>query len=344
MNNRISFENNAFDVISFVAAFNVMIAHTCAYVLGGGYGSNLALWRIIAPGPAVAVIFAVSGFLVAASYERCQHPTTFYVKRAFRIYPALLIVIMLPTLIYLCLGIVNFSWKNLALFLVKNFLTASGGSIFLPENAIGNGSLWTIPIQIQFYILTPFMYKFMKKNKGKHSVIVLVILTAINLISPLLEGRIPHLIRRVYSLTCLPYLYMYFFGMLVYYYFGRVVPWLSKWSLVIGCLYIVVHWVLGIDTLCEWKYINPISCFLIMSFAIGIAYRIGRFRLPFDISYGMYLWHLPVIDLLYIVCKIDYSIGFFLIARFITLIIAGISWTIIERPFIRVGTKLCKKQ
>ena len=36
MEGKVKFENNSFDVISLVAALNVMIAHTCAYLMGGG--------------------------------------------------------------------------------------------------------------------------------------------------------------------------------------------------------------------------------------------------------------------------------------------------------------------
>ena len=36
MESKVKFENNSFDVISLFAALNVMIAHTCTYVIGGG--------------------------------------------------------------------------------------------------------------------------------------------------------------------------------------------------------------------------------------------------------------------------------------------------------------------
>lgn len=67
---------NSFDIVSLVAAVNVMLAHTIANACVGG--RNLSFWRFLAPGPAVAVMFAVSGFLVTASYERSSKTLDFY--------------------------------------------------------------------------------------------------------------------------------------------------------------------------------------------------------------------------------------------------------------------------
>ena len=120
-------------------------------------------------------MFVISGFLVTASYERTQDLPKFYIKRVFRIYPALMAVIIMPVLIYSVMGIVLFDLKSFGLYLFKSLVYASGGSAFLPKDAIGNGSLWTIPIQMQFYLITPVLYKVIKKNKLGNNMVILTL-------------------------------------------------------------------------------------------------------------------------------------------------------------------------
>ena len=306
----------------------------------GGYGSNLRIWRFIAPGPAVAAMFVISGFLVTASYERTQDLPKFYIKRIFRIYPALMAVVIIPVLIYSVMGMVLFDLKSFGLYLLKSLAYASGGSAFLPKDAIGNGSLWTIPIQMQFYLLTPVLYKVIKKNKPGNNAAMLALFLILNLVSPEVEARLPHIIKQIYSKSCIPYVYMYLFGMICYCYFDILIPMFCKHVRFIGILYIIVHWVLQLDFLYAWKYINPISSFLIMSFAIGMAYRLGKIKLACDVSYGMYLWHLPAVDILHVVIGVKYSMVMLISVWIISLLFGWCSRRLIEEPCVKLSNNI----
>lgn len=310
---------------------------------GGGSGSDLRGWRFIAPGPAVAVMFVISGFLVTASYERSKGIVKFYVKRIFRIYPALLVVVVVPALIYSITGVVAFDLKAFVLYTLKSITYASGGTAFLPKNAIGNGSLWTIPIQMQFYLITPFLYKIVKKNKRAINVSILILFVISNLLSPAVRMHLPSIINRIYGLSCIPFVYMYLFGMLCYCYFDQWIPVLSKNVQLIGILYIIVHWILRLDFLRSWEYINPVSAFLIMSFAIGIAYRLGKIKLVCDASYGIYLWHLPVVDVLHVVLLMHYSVSMLISVWGIAFLLGVGSWYLIEKPCIKLGAFVFEK-
>ena len=309
----------------------------------GGDGSNLRGWRFIAPGPAVAVMFVISGFLVTASYERSRGIIKFYIKRIFRIYPALMIVVITPALIYSITGIVEFGLKSFGLYTLKCITYASGGVAFLPKNAIGNGSLWTIPIQMQFYLITPVLYKFVKKNKRVINMSILIFFVMLNLFSPVMRRHLPPVINRIYGLSCIPFVYMYLFGMLCYCYFDIWIPVLSKNVQFIGILYIIVHWILRLDFLRSWEYINPVSAFLIMSFAIGIAYRLGKIKLACDASYGIYLWHLPVVDVLHVVLLMHYSVLMLISVWGIAFLLGVGSWYLIEKPCIKLGAFVFEK-
>lgn len=323
---------NSFDIISLIAAVDVMVAHTVAHSLPGG-GADFPLWRFIAPAPAVAVMFAISGFLVTASYEKCPCLLDFYKKRVVRIYPLLIVAVTIPVIIYLSLGLLPYEPIQIIIECTKTIFIGSFGKYTVPAGAIGNGSLWTIAIQMQFYLLTPIIFKLLKNRK----VITLVFLGAIaeNLLSLQFEKVLTGPFARIYSLSCLPYLYMYLFGAIVYVYREFLLEKLEKYFWCFGIIYALIHWGLALDLRFAWKYINPISSFLIMSIAIGAAFKFGNHRLKMDLSYGIYLWHLPVFDFIHVVLGVKYSLSYLLMVWIITFVIAGVSNLGVEKPISR---------
>lgn len=141
-----SFMNNAFDAISLFDALWVMVAHSVAWICYNGEGLSFPLWRIIAPGPAVAIMFAMSGFLVVASYERSNTVLSFYLKRCIWIYPALVTVLVASSMIFYFTGYMHITLLKAITDVVKGVLVGRAGVI--PDGGLGNGSLWAIPDQM----------------------------------------------------------------------------------------------------------------------------------------------------------------------------------------------------
>ena len=149
-----------------------------------------------------------------------------------------------------------------------------------------------------------------------------VAMLSVNLLSLRIEGILTGTVERLYSLTCLPYLYMYLFGMIIYIYREKLLEKLQNSLVPLLVCYALIHWVFALDLRFTWKYINPVSALLIMSIAIGAAFRFGNHRMKWDVSYGIYLWHLPVFDFVHIILGIDYSAGLLLLTWCITFIVA----------------------
>ena len=323
---------NSFDIISLIAAVDVMVAHTVAHSSPGG-GADFPFWRFIAPAPAVAVMFAISGFLVTASYEKCPRLLDFYKKRVLRIYPLLIVAVTVPVIIYFGIGLLPYNPVQITIECLKTIFIGSFGKYTIPVGAIGNGSLWTIIIQIQFYFLTPIIFKLLRSRK----VSILIFIGAIveNLLSVKVEQVLTGTIARIYSLSCLPYLYMYLFGAIIYIHREILLGWLEKYFWLFCMGYGLIHWGIALDLRFDWKYINPISALLVMGIAIGAAFKFGSHRLKIDLSYGIYLWHLPVFDFIHVVLKMKFSICYLLIVWMATFAIAGVSNRYIEKPIFR---------
>lgn len=64
-------------------------------------------------------MFAMSGYLVIASYERSGDLLNFAIKRAVRIYPALIGVIILPLLIYSVTNLIHLDFSEAVIYFLK---------------------------------------------------------------------------------------------------------------------------------------------------------------------------------------------------------------------------------
>lgn len=154
-------QDNNFNLIRLVAAWLVIYGHSYPITATSGPDLLQQLVQIkFAGGIAVDVFFVISGFLIAASLERNRLPR-FLAARALRIFPALIVCVMLSVFV---LGPLlttaadywnspqawKYLWKNITLGRTQYFLPGVFES--LPNKAV-NGSLWSLPIEFRLYLL-----------------------------------------------------------------------------------------------------------------------------------------------------------------------------------------------
>ena len=71
-------------------------------------------------------------------------------------------------------------------------------------------------------------------------------------------------------------------------------------------------------------------CMTILYFAFSIKY----ISLKHDISYGIYIWHMPIINAFLV-----YNFGNAALAIITSIIISLVSWLFVERPVLRLKRK-----
>ena len=116
---------------------------------------------------AVRAFFVISGLLIYRSYTRCSSMRSYLDKRVRRIYPAYFTIVVLCALIFCPLSTLPITqyfgagfWKFLAVNLTfLNFFQPWLPGVFTGnERPAVNGALWTLKIEVAFYLLVPVLH------------------------------------------------------------------------------------------------------------------------------------------------------------------------------------------
>lgn len=139
----------------------------------------------------VDVFFVISGFLMAKLYNKGTF-LDFYKRRLDRLYPAyiftLLATLMLGALITIPVDFNQLTDQVLAgLFFISNFFYWSQNSYF--DKAAFNPllNLWSLAVELQFYLIVPFLFPFIRRRRSNFAIVFfgsLVACWVIQLVSP----------------------------------------------------------------------------------------------------------------------------------------------------------------
>lgn len=341
--NMLSIGDNAFDLLSLCAALDVALAHTVAHVLGGGYGATFKFWFLIAPGVSVVFFFTISGFLIAASLDRKSNLFHFALRRALRIYPGLWIAVLVPLGLYIITGLVKVKPTEIWTFLPVKLLSGISIHAFdTPNGGLGNGSLWTISVQIQFYALIGLCWKRIKRLKIKGWIVLLFICLLLSCFHESIL-QFNNLFAKFYDYLIVPYLYMFLIGVFFYLYRNKYILWLKQnWKLLL-ITFLIWHWsseLIGFDKMIPGEYINIVTGLFAGVLVIALGFGIGKIRFKHDISYSLYLWHMPVIDILRLVVGIENATIHFIASLFASILVSMLSCRLIEEPALKLKSTI----
>lgn len=340
---------NNFDLLRLFAALQVAMTHSSIYL---DHQYFLFSYLYIVPG--VPIFFFLSGYLIYGSYESSfKNPDplkNFYYKRFLRLYPALWVCLLFSISLVFISG--YFSSVNVkgtdALTWILSQLTFFQfyNPDFLKGFGLGalNGALWTVSVELQFYILFPVVYKILQQSKII-IFIVFIFFIILNIFNSMSNDQDSFLMK-LFGYSFAPWFYMFLCGA----FFARFKEYLRPiLNINIFILFLVF---IGTYILSDYYFdigwgnsINPISYFVMIAIVINFAFLIptlsNRILKKNDISYGVYIFHMPIINFLlykYGTGEIQY-----LIAIISTIIIGVLSWVLIERPALRMKTNQARK-
>ena len=291
-------KQNSFDDIRILCCFIVIYEH-CVVLTKIPY-LNLDLRT-----PAVNVFFILSGYWVTRSYINSDSIRSYAKKRFRKIFPMLWGVVLTCAVLFSffsTLGIRDY-FTSTALYkyilcngLTLNFLCQNLPGVFVGTYGDGviNGALWTLKIELGFYIILPILYLMYKRSWNKRNAIIGLFLISL-LIQIALSAIVSHLSLPESLDNQLTSILPYFvFGMVLSVEGGvRRYIQTSK-PLFFACLavFLIGHF-FHIQPL---EYLESITIGVIVFFlANNVPSFIGKRE---NISYGMYLIHFPIIQTL----------------------------------------------
>jgi peptidoglycan/LPS O-acetylase OafA/YrhL len=347
-------DENNFDLIRLFAATQVAALHSLSYLSHDNYGSSSALGSAVITlleiFPGVPIFFFISGLLISRSYEKNASTLNYTRNRALRIFPALHVCVAINLLMIWATGYFHekgAGFPDIALlYLSKTSFAQFYNPDFMRDFGDGvlNGSLWTISVELQFYFLVPVIYYLLSRipTVGFNTAIVfgIVFSLACNRFLYAFESKYGDFIFwKLGRISFLPWFYMFLAGVFV----QRNFAFLSKFlrgvffpcALLAYVLYATVMRQLGFSFHNDISPVLVLPLFALILLAAYSAPTMARNLLGGnDISYGIYIYHLPFINmLLHYSCK--GSVLYSSIAFLLTLMAATLSWRFIEMPFLK---------
>lgn len=289
---------NAFNALRILCCFIVIMMHVL------DLSGTSSVFRPFFDGHvAVCVFFILSGFWVTKSYLSSNNLKEYFFKRAKRILPMYYISVgggllafafasEIPLKEFFC----NLeTWKYLfwnCIFL--NFMHPTLPGCFGDKFVAVNGALWTIKIEIAFYILLPLLIKILKKLKSLKQInIILSFLYILSIVYAYILQRYAdfwHLPKQLAN-QFPAFVSCFVCGIFCLFNFEWIIKKLN--ILIVPSIFVfTVHYIT------KTEFLMPLSlCFICMFFAFKFTSLsfIGEKK---DYSYPMYLFHFPLIQLM----------------------------------------------
>lgn len=286
----IDFRKNSFTLFRYIAATQVLLNHAdhLDVIIPEWIGIPFRLFQ------GVPLFFGLSGFLIWKSLDREEGFLNYLKNRFIRLYPELWMSVLLSVFSIIILYWKHISWPVLGLFAVGQgsilqFWTPS----FLDGFGVGtpNGSLWTIPIFVQFYLIIYFLHKWIKHKTFTVWLLIFMVAVIFNVSYPYVGEYIPSIVYRLYGMTIFPYFYLFLTGCIISEFYDVMIPFLKKY----WWIFFLIDGVCLIGKIdLPGRFGLVRTCCLILA-VIGMAYFI-IFIIKMDLSYEIYLLHMVVIN------------------------------------------------
>jgi peptidoglycan/LPS O-acetylase OafA/YrhL len=354
---------NNFDLLRLLAALQVVHGHAVHHlnVQYGAVGQRVSDMLALFPG--VPIFFVISGFLISMSYERSTSLTVYARNRLLRIYPGLWACFGVSLLLLGVFGMLSPAWIG-----TPGYWGWIAGQItfvqfFNPDAlrtfgvGVLNGSLWTIPVELQFYLALPLLYRFGLDAKSRWTrTAAMSVMAALSFaVWCVWQHRISaggaDTASKLVQVTLAPHLFMFLAGVALQRNWERVASIVEGraawWVAAYLAERLVERMLLGTPSAVAASanvasvVASALSFGLLAMAVMSIAYTkrtASRVLRGHDISYGVYIYHMLVINTFRHLALTGSAILIPAVVA-IAIVVASVSWIYIERPVLNLKRK-----
>lgn len=337
-------DRNNFDFLRVILASTVVLFHVSAltglpaFAILSQYGSAHFAFR---------AFFVISGMLIYRSYIRSSTVASYFEKRARRIYPAYFVTIVvaavalcllstMPPSVYFGLSF----WKYLgANLLFLNFLAPTLPGVF-ESNILPavDGALWTLKIEVIFYLFVPLLHYLCNRFGTGLAVGVMFLLSStwkygLLWLAVLHNGGVPYndgAPRNIYQKLAVqfPSQLVYFLAVILLLLYFDKLKLHFRIILALTFAFFLIDYFFAIENLdVLW-----ISGFV---FIFAFWHYFGNFAKHGDFSYGLYIVHWPILQTFVALELAKHSPAvFFLVSISATILVSVLMWNLVESRFL----------
>jgi peptidoglycan/LPS O-acetylase OafA/YrhL len=332
---RLNPDRNNFGALRLLAALMVILGH----------GRDMKgfippiLWNFPVSRIGLDIFFCISGYLIYDSWVRDPHLGRYLTKRALRIFPALIVCVLVSIFIIGPIATVlplsryfthHMTWDyllNIGLYLQLNL-----PGVFTDRRLGGavNGSLWSLFPEVLCYLSLPLICLM---GRVPRLVILLLVMALCGGYGLYLFAEAPGRYGLFYSVDP-----KYLLVQVPFFMAGAVIRQVELWSpkllrLDIAVIFCASNFLLpsmlGTNSVpFEWLTL----AYLVVAFGNASTPLLRHATMFGDLSYGVYLYAFPIQQLV-----LEHTRAFALIiCTLVSLVIAFVSWHLVERPALRL--------
>ncbi len=332
--------DNCFDFLRFLFAFVVLLGHLVCISQLPALQPLLPVFNTYI---SITGFFVISGYLITQSYLRSSSLKSYFVKRAKRLLPAYYLIV-----ISCALGLFFLSSYDAATYFTHpqwgkyllanlsflNFLQPCLPGVFESDvyDCSVNPALWTLKIEVAFYLCVPLIIWLVRKVKRSWIVLLVIYILSICYRNGL-HWYASYADRYIFIILArqLPGFMSYFaVGMLFCLYRDWFIQHKNK--LILPALAVAL-----LEAYLSWEWLLPLAFGIVVLWCAYSLPALNHFARFGDISYGLYIYHAPLIKMLY-------TLGFFTVLNpwlassiFVLIVVAAalLSWHGMEKRILQ---------
>lgn len=331
---------NNLNAVRLLAAFLVLYGHS--FIFLGLPAPPFLSWLTLGTLGAY-IFFTISGYLITESWDRDPNLLRFFARRILRIFPGLIVCVLLSMLV---LGPVfttlplkkylesQYTWgylRNIGLY-ITYYLPGLFETTRVP-NAV-NGSLWSLPVEFLMYIVIAIL-GCLRLNRQ-----AIAMLGLISAIITFLWAQQTSQMFVIYA-SDLRQVFIcgtYFWAGALFYKFD-LKRFFSITSVTFAFISLIsLTPLIGVLSLFAWVLLPTV----VLAFGLSYSPNLNRLTSSGDYSYGIYIYAFPIQQTVVSLYP-SITLGFYLlVCSALTLVCAVLSWNFIEKPFLRFKPRISR--